>query len=885
MIQSSFDPILDAYQPSSATNDEMWLNSHSVQPHWHSFIQSIADSGPDELERIRQEVGRQLRENGVTYNVHGDPGNSHRPWALDIIPHIISQADWQKIEAGLQQRAELLNLILTDMYGPRRLIANGMLPPELIYRHSGFLRQCDGVRLPGKHQLTVYAADLARGPDGRMWVLGDRTQAPSGAGYALENRTVLARVLGSIIKENKVARLSNYFRALQDGLADLAVHRSTDPRVVVLSPGQLNETYFEHAYLAGYLGYSLVQGDDLTVHNGRVALKALDGLQPVDVILRRVDDLFCDPLELREDSRLGVAGLLEASRRQNVAIADPLGSSVLENPGLMPFMAGLSKHLLGEDLLLPSPATWWCGQPNELSYVLDNLARLVIRPLYRQPVVRTVHGQELDQTQLETLRRRIIANPQLYVGQEQVSFSTTPSLVNGKLEPRHAVVRCFSVAGRSGYAVMPGGLTRSATVKGGYIVSNQAGGISKDTWVLTSTPQSHTSIWLQPDRIKRAVENSYHLPSRAAENLFWVGRYAERAEASARLLRVILIYLDDGESFGADEEAMAAILPIMLRALTHVTMTYPGFVGEESELSLARPQDELLTIAFDADRSGSLPYDLNSLSRSAYAVRDLWSSDTWRAIEGLRGHLTAIETVARPDLPAVKPRLDHLITNLMAFAGLNTESMTHEAGWLLLDIGRRLDRALLSIALIRAMFGSKCRESVEYLLLDATLRTTENVITYRRRYRSHLQLQTVLDLLLLDTTNPRSLTYQMDRLQAHIALLPRFKSAYRLSEEERLILEASTRLRLIDTADLSATNGDRYTRQNLDDFLADLAGLLSQLSPILTQSYFTHVRVPHQLLASASLPEPVSAGQSQSQQSPSQSQSQSQTGAPAERRA
>ncbi|MEM7347174.1 MAG: circularly permuted type 2 ATP-grasp protein, partial [Chloroflexota bacterium] len=853
MTQTSLDSLLSSYQPELNTYDEMWLNPEEVQPHWRTFVDAITALDADELERLEQEAARQLRENGVTYNVHGDPDNINRLWELDLIPLIISHQDWQMIEAGLKQRAELLNLILTDIYGSRSLLKSGLLPPELIYGHNGFLRQCDGIQLPGNYHLITYAADLARGPDGRMWVLGDRTQAPSGAGYALENRTVLARVLGSLVKDNKVFRLANYFRELQVALAGLAMQRSSESRVAVLSPGPLNETYFEHAYLASYLGFTLVQGDDLTVYNGQVSLKSLEGLQPVDVILRRVDDLFCDPLELREDSRLGVAGLLEASRRQNVVIVNPLGSSVLENPGLMPFMSGLAKQLLGEELLLPSAATWWCGQPKELDYVLQNLPNLVIKTLHRQAKSRTIYGPELDEAQLETLRRQIMAHPQLYVGQEQVSFSTTPSLINGKLEPRHAVVRCFSVASRDGYTVMPGGLTRSAPVKGGYVVSNRAGGISKDTWVQTPIPQKHVSLWLQTDRIERAVKSSYQLPSRAAENLFWVGRYAERTEASARLLRVILNYLNEGEPFGGDEEITAAVMPSLFRALTHVTMTYPGFVGEAGEPTLAQPEKELLSIAFDNNRAGSLRFNLNSLAQSAYAVRNLWSPDTWRVIKGLDTHLVPSKHSPRLALQRLETRLNELITNLMAFAGLNTESMTHEAGWLLLDIGRRLERALLSISLIRAVFGISYPEAVEYLLLDATLRTTENVITYRRRYRSRLQLQTVLDLLLLDQTNPRSLTYQLDRLQTHIAALPREMAAYRLSEEERLVLDASTRLHLVDTDLLTVSKNE--TRGTLDDFLAELFLLLGQLSPILTQNYFTHVQVPYQRLTATTFPD------------------------------
>ncbi len=401
---------------------------------------------------------------------------------------------------------------------------------------------------------------------------------------------------------------------------------------------------------------------------------------------------------------------------------------------------------------------------------------------------------------------------------------------------------------------MPGGLTRSAATRGGFIVSNQAGGISKDTWVLADNPQKHTSLWLQAERVERAFKSSYTLPSRAAENLFWVGRYAERAEASARLLRVILNNLNEADPFGPDDEIAGEILPFLLRALTHITMTYPGFVGKGSRKRLASPAAELRAVAQAAERPGSLAFNLRSMVQSAYAVRDLWSSDTWRVIDGLETPLEQLPGRARSGLSPLQPRLNQLISALMAFAGLNTESMTHEAGWLLLDIGRRLERAMLTIALIRATLGPKCPEPAEYLLLDAILRTTENVITYRRRYRSYLQLQTVLDLLLLDATNPRSLTYQLNRLQDHIAQLPRQMQAYRLSHEERLVLEASTQLRLADTTALTRIEGKAPVREELDSFLANLSALLSQLSPVLTQYYFTHVQEPYQLLSAAMPP-------------------------------
>ncbi|MCB0196803.1 MAG: circularly permuted type 2 ATP-grasp protein [Anaerolineae bacterium] len=833
----------------------MWLAANDVQPHWKPYIQALEKLGADELERCRQEAHRQLRENGVTYNVHSDTDNQPRVWPLDVVPLIIDYQDWQVIEAGLKQRAELLNLILNDIYGPRNLIKSGQLPMELIYSHEGFLRQCDGIQIPGKHQLLVYAADLARGPDRRMWVLSDRTQAPSGAGYALENRTVMNRVLGGLFKENKIARLSNFFQELQGALADLAPQQwAPSPRVVVLTPGPYNETYFEHTYLASYLGYPLVQGDDLTVREGNLALKSLDGLQPVDVVLRRVDDLFCDPLELREDSQLGVAGLLEATRRGNVAIANPLGSSVLENPGLMPFLPGLARSILKEDLILPSAATWWCGQPNERDYVVNHLDELVIKKLSRQPHTRTLFGAQLSRKEKEMLINQIKGQPHLYVGQEQVSFSTTPSLVDDHLEARHAVVRCFLVARKNNYTVMPGGLTRSAPRRGDYMVSNQAGGISKDTWVLTSESQKYTSLWIQPQRLERAFKASYHLPSRAAENLYWVGRYAERAEATARLLRVILTYVNSGELFGEANTVEAKTLPYLLRALTQVTMTYPGFVGKGSRARLTKPIDELRSVTLDSQRVGSLLSNVKAMLRAAYTVRDLWSTDTWRVINDLETPWPSNEELKKVGMPIIQNNLNRLVTTLMAFAGLNSESMTHEAGWLLLDTGRRLERALLTIALIRATLGVRCQEPVCNMLLDSILRTTENVITYRRRYRSYLQIQTVLDLLLIDPTNPRSLIYQLDRLQRHIEKMPRDKAFYRLGEEERLILEATTRLRLSDPAVLTQTDGSSLLLKNLDSFMAYLTDQLSQLSNVITQHYFTHTQVPHQSL-SAILPE------------------------------
>lgn len=870
---------LKNYTVAADTVDEMWRAAdgpHTVQtlaeavhPHWFGAIHAFDALGADGVGQMQQEALRMLRDNGVTYNVHGVSDGHRRPWPLDLMPMVIQEKEWDSIAAGVKQRSHLLNHILADIYGEQTLVRQGLVPAELIYGHQGFLHPCHGVRQGEQRHLVVYAADLARGPDGRMWVLGDRTQAPSGAGYALENRTVMARLLRAPFRDGKIQRLADFFRTLQNTLNELAFQHKESPRTVILTPGPYSETYFEHAYLAAYLGYALVQGDDLTVVNGGVALKALSGLQPVDVILRRIDDQFCDPLELREDSRLGVAGLLEAARRQTVALVNPLGSGILENPGLIPFLPNLARHFLGEELLLPSAATWWCGQKTERDYVLAHLPELVIRRIARDGASSTVFGERLSKAERQALRERILAEPNQYVGQEQVSFSTAPAFVDGRCEPRHTVLRTFTVATDHDYAVMPGGLARSAPGAGELLVSNSAGGISKDVWVLAEETQPYSSLWRHAGRLEQVLHSNQFLSSRAAENLFWVGRYAERSEFTARLLRTIFDYFGEDEfgegfaganGFGESINAGAGELDCLhqlLRALTQVTMTYPGFVDEEGSDLLADPVQELLSVVLEQNRVGSLLSNINSMIYSAYAVRDLWSGDSWRVLNSLEGPWRDLAAKSQARVPRVYAELNNLITALMAFSGLNMESMTHSAAWLILDAGRRLERAQLTVAFIRATMSLRQPDHVEPLLLEMILKTTDTIITYRRRYRSLMQPATVLDLLLLDEQNPRSLGYQLATLQHHLADFPRDANVSRLSEEERLILQAFTRLRLSDTVALAQPLNQFALRHTLDELMAELSLLLSQLSDVVTRTYFTHAQTQQLLGRNPGLSSPV----------------------------
>jgi uncharacterized circularly permuted ATP-grasp superfamily protein/uncharacterized alpha-E superfamily protein len=841
------------YQSDSGVFDEMCESGGNPRAHWDYFARAMQTLGPKELARRQQEALRLLRENGVTYNVYDDQNIYSRPWELDPIPFLVSSEEWTTIEAGLTQRAELFNLILADLYGPRELVKKGLLPLELIYSHYGFLRPCDNVTHAGQHQLVIHAVDLARGPGGGMWVVDDHTQAPSGAGYALENRMAMTRILPSLFRDCHVHRLALFFHALRSGLARISPNQDSDPNTVILTPGPRNETYFEHAYLASYLGYTLVQGDDLTVRDGKVWLKSLDGLQPVDIILRRVDGNFCDPLELREDSRLGVAGLLEAARRGNVSIANPLGSSILENPGLLAFLPKLCKQLLGQSLRLPSVATWWCGQQKERDYVLQNLHKLVIKPIFRHHATQPIFGAQLSKKELASLRIRILTNPHLYVGQEQVSTSTVPTLVKGQVEPRNAVLRTFMAAREDSYVVMPGGLTRVAAERGDIEVSNQAGGISKDTWVLASEPEKQVSLWLQPsaDRITTASVGT--VPSRIADNLFWVGRYTERAEATARMLRTILHKLNDVDEFSDQSDLVS--LRTLLQTITMMTATYPGFVGEKHEDRLKKPLEEIRSITLDPKRLGSLASTLVYLVQSAYGVRDRWSTDMWRVIDDIDEQWSSQVKPLRGGTTQLRAMLDQLITSLLALSGLTMESMTRERGWRFLEIGRRMERSLMIISSTRSSLVPVQIPQVQNLLLEAMLVSHDSTITYRRRYRSYLQLATVLELLFFDDTNPRSLLYQLNHLQQYITELPRDHTGRRLSEEERFIIEASTQLRLSDSLSLSGDQeGGIYG--DLDQLLGRLSHLLSECSNAITNGYFRQAQSPQQLAPTYSEPEP-----------------------------
>ncbi len=821
--------------------DEMCAAPGDVRDHWSYLVSALSDLGSEELQRRREEAWRQIRDNDVTFNIYGDPGGMGRPWDLDLIPLLIGSEDWRVIETGLMQRAELLNLVLHDIYGARTLVRKGLLPPELVCSHPGFLRPCVGVPLPGPRSLLFYAADLARSADGQVQVLGDRAQAPSGAGYALENRMVVSRVLPSLFRDSHVHRLANYFRTVRQGLNRLSPYPEDEANIVLLTPGPANEAYFEHAYLASYLGYTLVQGGDLQVKDGRVWLMTLDGLRPVDVILRRMDDSYCDPVELREDSYLGVPGLVNVARIGRVGIANPLGSGLLDTPALLPFLPALSRHFLGEDLRLPSVSSWWCGNAQDCDYVLANLERLVIKPVHPRIGFRFVFGSDLSTAERADLSAQIRARPHLFVGQEPLAMSTAPVLVEDGVEPRRSVLRSFLVADEHEYHAMPGGLTRVSADADRLVVSNQAGGASKDTWVLATEPERHTSLWLESRQARHVFTTSGELPGRVADNLYWLGRYAERAEFTSRLLRLTLQVLITAESEDTGS------LECLLAALNRQAPRLQAAAGA-AELTAAAREHELLSLIRHEQRPGSLAQTLSALLLAARSVRDRLSNDTWRVINDIDAELRSLQHLTAAQLMDALDEMDNLVQAFTAFSGLTQENMTRGRGWLFLDMGRRIERASLTAGLLRSLLVPVTKKGQEPVLLESLLTVVDSLMSYRRRYRHGLQVDSLLELIVYDERNPRSLAYQLSRMEEHVGDLPREQDKGIRSELNRLTLEAATLVRLADVQRLAEAPAESQRRELLDQFLAVLGARLPALSDALTEAYFRAAETPHQLL-------------------------------------
>ncbi len=718
---------MEAYASDSRRYDELLDPSGSVRPHWRPLIDALANDGAEAVRRGVEMARRLISENGVTYNVYADPQGRDRPWVLDPLPILLTAEEWQQIEAGVLQRARLFDAILHDLYGAQSLLTSGTVPAHLPFGHPNFLWPCHGVKPAGGRWLHIYAADISRSADGQWWVLADRTQAPSGPGYALENRQIVSRVFPDLLQEAGVRPLGAFFSALRDNLLALAPDDEA-PLAVVLTPGSFNETYFEHAYLARQLGLPLVEGNDLTVRGDTLYLKTLGGLKRVHAVVRRLDDDFCDPVELRADSALGVPGLIGVARAGRVVLANALGSGVLESAAWMGFVPAAARRLLNDELLLPSVATWWCGEHPALDYVLENLERLVIKPTYPNQKFMAVFGRDLDASARQRLAARIRETPHAYVAQERLAFSQAPvwrgalgggsAAQLGGFSARALGIRIYAIATPGGYRVMPGGLARIASDSAD-IVSMQRGGGSKDVWVLAPERKAGDDLGV-PGAPQRSARHG-DLPSRLAENLFWLGRYSERCEGKARLLRATL-------------------------AIRSNRSLWPSVLAT-AEQFLGKP-------LLDDGSALSLKSDLRRLTWCAAQARSQLSAENWRAIGVLQRDFQEAGRTKRDP----RETLDALLLSLAALAGFALDDMTQDDGWRLMMVGRRVERLQFLAELLSERLGSGAvpKQSELEWLLDIG----DSTITYRTRYLSSPRLGETMDLLIFDQTNPRALAFQ-----------------------------------------------------------------------------------------------------------------------------
>jgi uncharacterized circularly permuted ATP-grasp superfamily protein/uncharacterized alpha-E superfamily protein len=813
---------------SGEAYDELSADGITPRPHWAHMMESLQAIGAEALVRRWSRAERRIRENGISYNVYGDALGTSRAWKIDMLPLMIPAEEWRFIQAGLIQRARLLSLLLEDLYGPQDLVARGRLPATLLYANPAFLRPLVGVRVPAHTYLHMLAVDLARSPNGQWWVLADRTQAPSGSGYALENRTIVSDVLPDLFRSSNVLRLAPFFRAQREVLTSLG--QRDNPRIVLLTPGPYNETYFEHSYIARYLGFTLVQGTDLTVRNRRVYLKTVDGLERVDVILRRVDDSFCDPLELRGDSLLGVPGLVDAIVAGNVRVANALGSGLIETAAIMPFLPGLCTHLLGEPLTLPSVATWWCGQSQALDWVLEHLDSVVVKPAFPARPMEPVFSAELPQAEKGEFADRLRARPHEYVAQEQVALSTAPVWDNGVLNSRRLVLRSYVLNTGKDWIAIPGGLVRVAESEGS-VVSMQRGGHSKDAWVLWDSPVDTFSMLRprhEPVELRRV---SRVVPSSVADNVFWLGRYVERAENIARILRAMIPRVRRAE----EAEFVCLIRLHQCMESRHSKLPKPK-VRRPTPADLEQEISSMLT---DAGRPDSLAHTLGEVSRIGDTVRERLSADMMFLIGQLRN---SVRAEAGTQFLEYHAMLTDCLELLSAFSGMERENINRGMGWLFMTTGRRLERAIYLTRQLREITTTLTDQ--DWSLLECMLEVADSSMTYRARYYTTLQPIAVLDVLMADETNPRSLDFQLSHLADLYQKLPRH-----LREDLKAMRHAMTLLRSFDLRKLKdvlpgpgqlAKDCDGFPK--LASFLRELERLLPSWANNLSSRYFSHAR-------------------------------------------
>ncbi|WP_156738162.1 circularly permuted type 2 ATP-grasp protein [Mycobacterium scrofulaceum] len=830
------EALFDLRHGPAAGYDEFVDQDGNVRAAWAELADTIAERGRVGLDRLRSVVRSLIDSDGITYTdvEPGGHGLEPRPWILDTLPIVLSAAEWELLEAGLVQRSRLLDAVLADLYGSRSLLTEGVLPPELLFAHPGYVRAANGIEIPGHHQLFLHGCDVSRLPDGAFQVNADWTQAPSGAGYALADRRVVAHSIPDLYERIAPRPTTPFAQALRLALIDAAPDVAQDPVVVVLSPGIFSETAFDQAYLATLLGFPLVESADLVVRDGKLWMRSLGTLKRVDVVLRRVDAAYADPLDLRADSRLGVAGLVEACHRGTVTVVNTLGSGILENPGLLRFLPQLSEHLLSEAPLLHTAPVYWGGIAGERSHLLANLSSLLVKSTVGG---KTLVGPTLSSYQLTQLAGRIEKMPWQWIGQELPQFSSAPTDHAGVLSSAGVGIRLFNVAQRSGYAPMVGGVGYVlAPGPAAYTLETVA---AKDVWVRPTERARAEAVSLpSPAPPAKTAAGTWGVSSpRVLSDLFWIGRYGERAENMARLLLVARDRFHVYRHQQHTEES--ACVPALMAALGGITGTDTGAddmagesAGDAAEMIAVAPST-LWSLTVDPDRPGSLVQSVEGLALAARAVRDQMSNDTWMVLAGVERALAQRreppDSLAEADALLASAQTQTL-AGMLTLAGVAGESMVRDVGWTMMDIGKRIERGLWLTALLRATLVAVRGTIAEQTIIEATLVACESSVIYRRRTVGKVSVAAVAELMLFDAQNPRSLLYQVERLRANLKDLP---GASGSSRPERLVEEIGTLLRRSHPAELEEV-GEDGLRTELAELLDSVHTQLRELAEVIT---------------------------------------------------
>lgn len=818
---------------------------------WSPVLTALSHFDKAQINSCQHELQRRYRENGLAFGSSKRRQAGHRPWNLDLMPQMMAGTDWQKLESGLQQRARLKSALLKDLYGEQRVLHEGIIPAKAVFAHTGFIESAVGI--PIFDSMPVYSADVSRSPSGDWYVADDICQAPNGIGYALENRLILSGVLSSLYRHSRVRRMAEYFKHMRDVLFK---NVDSNARCVILGYGASHHYHFEQAYLSKYLGYTLVQINDLTVRGKHAWLKTVDGMQRVDIIFRFVNDADIDPMAGDGSNTLGVPGLLHAAREGGVIIVNPIGVAAIENPALNAWLPELCQFLLGEPIELLGTPTYWLGDDQHRQWVESHFDNLLIRDIDTRSLLQD--PSLMSDEEIATLRYQIEEEPERFIAQERIGRSSTPTLIGETIESQQLTMRMYLMRKGDSYRVMPGGLGLLDMQTGGGRKIIRDMEFSKDIWVVSNRSVPHDTLLdaQKSNAAFRIVDGE--LPSSVAESLFWLGRYAERIEGSARVLQGVCLHLRSDERFQNDESA-AASLTALLKSTTEVTGTLPGFVGNGGRKKIAEPNKELLLLLSDGKKMGSLPHTLESLSYSAATVRDRLSSDMLRVINSMEDHHDGLIALHKQSslldsitLNKTIDQLNALLFSIAAFSGLARENMTQGDGWRFLQIGKRIERTSSTSTMLSTVFSNYRDNS--YALEDL-LSVLCSVMTYRSRYRTLIEPSLVLNLLVADETNPRSLGYQLKSLESEIQLLPGRRRPDYQEPALRTATEGLARTRLIDP--LSLLQNDNQSQQKLKIFFNTIKKVPEDIANAISAQYFTHTEVPNALYSSLDLSEPT----------------------------